>query len=82
MKTGAPINAVTAPTGNSAGETTLRAIVSASVKYAAPIKKEAGKTILLSTPKTMRQICGTSNPTKPIIPLTETKAPIMMLVKM
>ena len=73
--------AVTAPTGNSDGAIMLLATVSAMVKYAAPTKNDAGKTILLSTPKIIRQTCGTNNPTNPIIPLTDTKEPIIRLVK-
>ena len=77
---GAPIIAVMAPTGSWAGDIIVLAIVSAVTRYAPPIKKDAGITILLSTPKMNLQTWGTSKPTNPIIPLTDTTEPINRLV--
>ena len=71
--------AVIAPTGSSEGEIIVLAIVSAIVKYIAPIKKDDGIIILLSTPQISLHTWGTTSPTNPIIPLTETTAPISKL---
>ena len=42
-KTGAPINAVTTPSGNSDGAMTVRAMVSAKTRNAAPKITEIGR---------------------------------------
>lgn len=78
MKYGDPINAVTAPTGNSAGDTMVLAVVSASSKNIAPPKAEKGIRILLLGPNIILTICGTRNPTKPIIPEKETLTAIII----
>ena len=69
------MRAVIAPTGISDGAIAVLAMVSANTKNEEPTKKEAGITILLSTPRIILHICGTSKPTKPIIPLTDTNIP-------
>ena len=81
MKIGAPIIAVNAPTGSSAGEIIVRANVSVRIRKEAPIRNEAGRTILLSDEKISRVICGINNPTNPITPLTETIIPTSRLAK-
>ncbi len=73
--------AVNAPTGSSVGEIIVRANVSVSIRKEAPIKNEAGKTILLSALNNSLVTCGISNPTKPITPLTETIIPTSRLAK-
>jgi len=70
------MSAVIIPIGNSDGATIVRANKSAKVSNIAPVNAEAGKICLLSGPKIKRNTCGTTNPTKPIIPQTATDAPI------
>ena len=76
MNTGAPATAVTAPTGSSAGETTVRANVSESTSMIAPPNAAAGMSARWSLPTSIRPKCGTSNPRYPIAPLTETAKPV------
>src|SRR5690606_11355478 len=63
MKSGAPISAVIAPTGNSRGAIIVRAAVSAATTNAAPTIAENGTTSRLSLPNASRTRCGTINPT-------------------
>ena len=77
MKNGPPANAVMMPTGSSDGETNVLANVSAIIKNAPPTNAAAGMSRRWSAPKIRRTACGTTIPMKPIMPLTETTAPVI-----
>ena len=64
------------PTGSSIGAIIVLAIVSHIIKNPAPQRKEEASNILWSEPTNLRTKCGTANPTKPIIPETETATPV------
>src|SRR5207244_5669682 len=68
---GAPMMAVTAPTGGSAPRPRkrTRASASARTRKAAPPRAEAGRTTRWSGPVTSRTAWGTTNPTKPTSPV-------------
>ena len=80
-KTGAPMMAVTAPTGNWMGAATLRATVSAMMRNNPPIKVDAGISHRWSGPQIRRQICGTVIPTKLMHPASETVTAVRMADK-
>lgn len=70
-KNGAPITEVKIPNGISEAKNVLQHM-STSTKKAAPMRRDAGRTILLSGPKRKRAICGMIKPTQPIIPAIAT----------
>src|SRR5882672_1851790 len=74
-KNGAPRIAVTMPTGNSAGAANVRANVSATSRTSAPKQAVAGNRKRWPGPISRRNRCGTTMPTKPMTPDTETAAP-------
>jgi len=67
---------VITPTGNSIGEMIVLAKVSQKIKKPAPERKELIKRIRWSPPTNIRKKWGTTNPTKPIIPATDTLHPV------
>lgn len=71
----APINDVNIPIGNSLNPINERETVSAIIINIAPNKHEIGIKYLWFDPKIALPICGTINPTKPIIPVLETRKP-------
>src|SRR6185503_4276752 len=75
MNSGAPINAVIAPTGNSRGAMIVRATVSATITNTAPPSAAAGILIRLSLPNESLARCGTTSPTYPTDPLAATELP-------
>ena len=77
MNTGAPMTAVTAPTGISAGAMIVRASVSARIRNMPPSRNEAGSNSRWSGPKIIRVTWGMMSPTNPTTPLTDTTAPVM-----
>lgn len=64
------------PTGTSDGTNNVRAAVSASIKNMPPTKADAGNNRRWSAPSTNRTAWGITIPMKPIIPLTDTTAPV------
>src|SRR6185312_1230218 len=76
-KNGAPIAAVRMPIGISAGATMVRASVSAPTISAAPNSIEAGSSSRCAGPIISRSRCGTTMPTKPTTPQTETATPVI-----
>src|SRR6266704_427205 len=76
-KNGAPTAAVRMPIGISAGATMVRASVSAPTSSTAPSKAEAGSNSRCAGPITSRSRCGTTMPTNPTTPQTETATPVM-----
>src|SRR5712691_4943414 len=77
-KNGTPRIAVNAPTGSSAeGRMTLDT-VSARTRSVAPPRAESGRRKRKSRCQMRRMRWGTSRPTKPMIPLTATAAPVTM----
>src|SRR5205823_5628293 len=75
-KNGAPSRPVMTPTGSSAGESTLRAPVSARTSRLAPAKKLAIASVRWVAPTIGRSACGTTSPTKPTSPASATAAPV------
>src|SRR5690606_33580394 len=71
-KNGTPTNAVMTPMGISVGASARRAARSASVRNAAPARKESGRRERWSEPTSSRTAWGTTRPTKPITPATAT----------
>ena len=76
MKNGPPSSAVTTPTGISVGAMMVRAKVSQMTRKAPPRKKDPGINSRWSGPTSMRRVCGTISPTKPIGPLNAVTAPV------
>lgn len=74
-KNGAPTIAVTMPRGSSAGATIVRQSMSATRISEAPRSAHAGSNSRRSGLIARRNICGTTMPMKPIIPLTDTAVP-------
>src|SRR5690606_34751410 len=74
--TGAPMSAVTIPTGSSRGSNAARASVSAHTRNTAPARAESGSSARLPGPMSSRTACGSTSPTKPIAPETATSAPV------
>ena len=74
-KTGVPMSAVTMPMGSSAGEATVRAMLSARMRSAAPPSAEPGSKKRCDGPMARRNRCGTMMPTKPMEPAAATVAP-------
>ena len=64
------------PTGSSRGEKTVRARVSAQIRNTPPTSADSGSSARLPGPATSRTACGSTSPTNPIEPLTETSAPV------
>ena len=69
------MSAVTTPTGNSAGTTTVRENRSARTSSIAPPTAEPGRTYRWSAPPISRMRCGTTSPMKPMPPAADTAAP-------
>ena len=65
------------PIGISAGATIVRASVSAPTSSTAPNSIEAGSSSRCAGPITSRSRCGTTMPTKPTTPQTETATPVI-----
>src|SRR5690606_4158980 len=65
---GTPMKAVTTPTGNCLGAITVREAVSASTSSVPPSNAAAGSSRRWSEPATSRTMCGTTRPTKPMLP--------------
>src|SRR5439155_1458539 len=79
-KNGPPTSPVTTPTGSSAGESTVRAPMSARTSVTAPRRKLAGTSRACAAPRTGRIAWGTTRPTKPITPASATAAPVSSAV--
>lgn len=73
----APTSDVTTPMESSTGLSSVRAIKSASSKKIAPENIDAGSSRLWFGPAIIRAICGTTSPTKPMLPPMETHTPII-----
>ena len=76
IKNGAPISAVTAPTGISLGERMVLDIRSAMDMNAPPYKKLMGITALCFAPKIFLTACGATRSINPIIPANDTDTPV------
>src|SRR5262249_28570692 len=76
MKNGAPMNAVSTPSGISM-RATVRASVSTPSRYPAPSRIEAGRSRLKSGPTRNRARCGTRSPIQPTTPLIDTTPAVM-----
>ena len=74
--------AVITPTGSSVGAMTTLERVSATSSNMAPARADAGSKCLWSGPINMRTICGTTNPTKAIVPTMATDVPTPMATQM
>src|SRR5690625_2527669 len=74
-KNGPPSTAVTIPIGSSAGTMMVRDTRSASMSSSAPSSALAGSSTRWFGPNQRRIRCGTTRPTKPIMPETATPAP-------
>jgi len=74
--TGVPISAVIAPTGSSAGDSTVLATRSANSISIAPMTMDAGIIRRWSLPSAMRHACGTTRPTNPMIPQNATQSDV------
>src|SRR6185436_3989369 len=75
-KNGTPRIAVNAPIGSSVERTTMRDNRSAETTSVAPPIAQSGSSTRKSRRHTRRIRCGTSRPTKPMMPLTATAAPV------
>src|SRR5258706_8459073 len=73
-KNGAPMTAVTTPTGTSPR---TRATTSAATIRLAPASADSGRTTRAFGPTTSRTTWGTTRPTNPISPLTATHAAVI-----
>src|SRR5262249_25722088 len=76
MKKGAPMNAVSTPSGISM-RAAVRASVSTPSRYPAPSRIEAGRSRLKSGPTRNRARCGTRSPIQPTTPLIDTTPAVM-----
>lgn len=72
----APTSDVTTPMESSIGLSSVRAIRSASSRKIAPANIEVGSSRLWFGPAIIRAACGTTSPTNPMLPLTDTHTPI------
>jgi len=81
-KVGTPSSAVMTPTGSCSGAMTMRARVSASVSSAPPPRAQAGRMRRWSLPRTRRSMCGTTSPTKPMLPAVVTARAVSRLARM
>eukprot|EP00828_Plagiopyla_frontata_P019492 TRINITY_DN2492_c0_g1_i1.p1 TRINITY_DN2492_c0_g1~~TRINITY_DN2492_c0_g1_i1.p1 ORF type:complete len:986 (-),score=367.62 TRINITY_DN2492_c0_g1_i1:246-3203(-) len=68
MNTGAPMKAVSTDTGRTCGARMSRATVSDTSRSRPPQKMEAGSRQRWSEPMMRRTMCGTTSPTKPMMP--------------
>src|SRR5690606_39212748 len=75
-KNGPPANAVTTPTGTSAGDSAVRANTSASTMKAAPHTNASGNSRRWAGPNAIRTACGVMRPTNPMMPATLTAAAV------
>src|SRR5690606_34597681 len=78
--TGAPMIAVTMPTGSSRGSKIVRAAVSAQIRKIAPTSATSGSSARWRGPTSSRTAWGRISPTNPIDPLTDTIAPVSRAV--
>lgn len=78
MNNGAPIKEVSIPTGRTIGAIMLRASKSAANKNTPPNKAVAGIRNLSSLPIIRRTRCGTTSPTKAIIPKNDTATAVVI----
>ena len=67
---------VTTPTGSSRGRATVLAIVSDIMRKTAPARKEETRRMRWSGPTRRRRKWGTTRPTKPMMPASETHSPV------
>src|SRR5690606_5114320 len=79
-KNGAPTAAVKSPMGISDGGFSVREAVSAAISSTEPAIADSGSSARCPGPVRIRTMCGTTRPTKPIVPAKATAAPVSSAV--